>query len=141
MPLKWAFGSDSYSRRQAADPAGAALNRRVELYVRVGDAFEAPRRRPPSEVPLPPGVEFDEYFHAPPPPDIPLTPELACVRQDGALARASRPGGTMEGEFTEMMMRGLVFALTLCASLGVCSSCCSLIPLSVDILFLCTLLC
>ena len=116
MPLKWAFGSDSYSRRQAADPAGAALNRRVELYVRVGDAFEAPRRRPIDEIPLPPGVEV-----LPLDPRVKLTPELACARQDGALARASNPGGTMEGEFTQMEMRGrpIVFPTALLRQLSV----------------------
>ena len=113
MPLKWAFGSDQYSRRQAGDPAGAALNRRVELYVRVGDAFEAPRRRPPSEIPLPPGVE-EEWGE-------PITPELACAHQDNALVTASQAGGAMEGEFTEMVMRGrsIVFPTALLRSLSV----------------------
>ena len=119
MPLKWAFGSDNYSRRQAADPAGAALNRRVELYVRVGDAFEAPRRRPVSEIPLPPGVEVGDP-HVVVDPRV-MTPELACARQDRALARASQAGGAMEGEFTEMTMRGrpIVFPTALLRSLSV----------------------
>ena len=109
-PLVWAFGNPS-----DAKDAGSA-NRRVELYVRCGDAFEAPRRRPPSEIPLPPGVVFPgEFGHEP------ITPDGMRMHQDIALARASEAGGTMEGEFTAMTMRGcpIVFPTALLRQLSV----------------------
>ena len=51
----------------------------------------------------------------------PITPELACAHQDNALVTASQAGGAMEGEFTEMVMRGrsIVFPTALLRSLSV----------------------
>jgi len=51
-PLVWCFGQ--YGMGEPVDEDGAALNRRVELYLR-GDGFEVPRRRRRSEIPRPPG--------------------------------------------------------------------------------------
>ena len=65
---------------------------------------------------MPPGVELLALSDG-----VKLTPELARTRQDSALERASQAGGAMEGEFTEMMMRGrlIVFPTALLRSLSV----------------------
>eukprot|EP00930_Biecheleria_cincta_P017107 TRINITY_DN13691_c0_g1_i1.p1 TRINITY_DN13691_c0_g1~~TRINITY_DN13691_c0_g1_i1.p1 ORF type:complete len:336 (-),score=61.44 TRINITY_DN13691_c0_g1_i1:230-1210(-) len=79
QPVAWAFRAQGYG--QACDPCAAARNRRVELYLRSGD-FEVPKRRRPSEIPLPPGAEpvVDDGGEE----DDPAAAEL---RQDRALAQ------------------------------------------------------
>jgi hypothetical protein len=61
-PLVWCFGQPGMATPY--DPDGAAKNRRVELYLRVG-SFEVPRRRLRSEIPRPAGAPpLDDAYDA-----------------------------------------------------------------------------